>query len=243
MPFTVNMDSLPRIITAIGSLGTAAFGLVDSTKVLWGGGVNRIGFKCISKAIAPLVPRDQQPGGSPANTLRQTQILDTLKANWYNGVDLSSQKAAAKSLIKLHLNRDNAAQVANAAGVDAGMLTAVANKIANNNSLSAAEGTSLSTAENNLYARFDFIVTALLDEAYQHADRQYTNGTRAWAMFFSIILAIVAALTLNKDVWIGWPEFWKALLAGFLATPLAPVAKDLSSALATAVNAMQTIKK
>jgi len=33
------------------------------------------------------------------------------------------------------------------------------------------------------------------------------------------------------------------VLVGLLATPLAPVAKDLSSALATAVNAMQTVKK
>jgi hypothetical protein len=34
-----------------------------------------------------------------------------------------------------------------------------------------------------------------------------------------------------------------AILVGFLATPLAPIAKDLSSALATAVNTMQTLKK
>jgi hypothetical protein len=32
-------------------------------------------------------------------------------------------------------------------------------------------------------------------------------------------------------------------MAGVLATPLAPIAKDLSSALATAVNTMQQIKK
>jgi hypothetical protein len=34
-----------------------------------------------------------------------------------------------------------------------------------------------------------------------------------------------------------------ALIAGLLATPLAPIAKDISSALSTAVNTMQTIKK
>ena len=33
------------------------------------------------------------------------------------------------------------------------------------------------------------------------------------------------------------------LFAGLLATPLAPIAKDLSSALATAVNTMQLVKK
>jgi hypothetical protein len=34
-----------------------------------------------------------------------------------------------------------------------------------------------------------------------------------------------------------------AVLVGLLATPLAPIAKDISSALATAVNTMQLIKK
>jgi hypothetical protein len=36
---------------------------------------------------------------------------------------------------------------------------------------------------------------------------------------------------------------WLSLLAGLLATPLAPIAKDLSSALSTAVNTMQAIKR
>jgi hypothetical protein len=33
------------------------------------------------------------------------------------------------------------------------------------------------------------------------------------------------------------------LLVGLLATPLAPIAKDLSTALSTAVNTMQLVKK
>jgi hypothetical protein len=47
----------------------------------------------------------------------------------------------------------------------------------------------------------------------------------------------------------GTEQFWTssdcilALLVGLLATPLAPIAKDLSSALATAVNTMQLVKK
>jgi hypothetical protein len=34
-----------------------------------------------------------------------------------------------------------------------------------------------------------------------------------------------------------------AFLVGLLATPLAPIAKDISTALATAVNTMQAVKK
>ena len=37
------LQNLSQIVTAIGGLGTAAFGLVDSTKLFFGG-ANRIGF-------------------------------------------------------------------------------------------------------------------------------------------------------------------------------------------------------
>jgi len=88
------------------------------------------------------------------------------------------------------------------------------------------------------------ILTALLDETYQRADQQYTNGTRAWAVVFSIALAIVAALIINANATDGVHiAFWESFVVGLLATPLAPIAKDLSSALSTAVNTMQLVKK
>jgi hypothetical protein len=36
---------------------------------------------------------------------------------------------------------------------------------------------------------------------------------------------------------------WKAFLVGLIATPLAPVSKDLASALSASVKAMQLFKK
>ena len=39
----LGLDGLPQVITAIGALGTAAYGFVDATKV-FGGGANHIGF-------------------------------------------------------------------------------------------------------------------------------------------------------------------------------------------------------
>ncbi len=224
-------QNLPEIITAIGGLGTAAFGLVDSTKVFWGG-VNRIGFGSIAAAVTSLTP------GAPAAGLTQAKILETLKANWYNGTDLSSQKSIAKSLIKQGLNAANAADLAKVAGVDAAVLQSVAGKI--------ASGTALAQDESDVYSRFDFILTALLDQVYQHADQRYVNGTRIVASFFAVALALVGGWTLHTDTatcyW-GAHDMWIALVAGVLATPLAPIAKDLTSALSTAVNTMQAIKK
>lgn len=222
---------LPQIITAIGGLGTAAFGLVDSTKVFWGG-ANRIGFDRIVGTIKSLTP------GAPAKGLSQGRILETLRANWYNGTDVASQKSIAKSLIKQNLNAANAATIAAETGVDAGLLQSVATKI--------SSGLPLAQNETDVFSRLDFILTAMLDETYQLADQAYTNGTRLLASIFAVGLAFVGGWTLlgsDLTAYLQSNEMWLALVAGVVATPLAPIAKDLSSALATAVNTMQAIKK
>ena len=220
------ITDLPQVITAVGGLGTAAFGLVDSTKVAWGG-VNRIGFGGIRKAVVPLTPAPAA-AGAPSNALSQTKILDTLQANWFNGNDLASQKAIAKSLIKLNMSAANAGALATATGVDAAVLAAVAT--------STATGQPLTAAQQDVYGRFDLIVTALLDEAYQRSDQFYRNWTRGIAGGIAVVLALFGGWMAN----IGLPT---SLLVGVLAVPLAPIAKDLSTALATAVNTLQLIKK
>jgi len=224
--------TLMQVITAIGGLGTAAFGLVDATKA-FGGGVNHIGFSGIRSAVTPLTP-PAAAGAGPGNTLSSEKILASLQANWFNGTDLGSQKSIAKSLIKLNLNPGNAATVAAATGVDPATLTAIATNI--------SSGTPLSSAQSDVFGRFDLIVTALLDEAYQRSDQTYRNGTRFVAMVVAVLLAIAGAFIV-KGTWLSLREIFAALIVGLLATPLAPIAKDLSTALATAVNTMQLVKK
>jgi hypothetical protein len=199
--------------------------------VFWGG-VNRIGFGGIADAVKKLTP------GAAASGLTQATILDTLKANWYNGTDLTSQKAIAKSLIKVGLNPGNAPALAAATGVNAGVLGAVATCI--------STGTPLSADESDVFSRFDFTLTALLDDVYLNSDQAYTNGTRLVASIFAVILAFVGGWTLaGGDFSAYWwsKDMGMAVIAGLLATPLAPIAKDLSSALACAVNTMQALKK
>jgi hypothetical protein len=222
----ISLQGLPQVITAIGGLGTAAFGLVDASKALWGG-VNHIGFGRIEKMVESLTP------GNPTNALSQDKIIATLKANWFNGTDLASQKSIAKSLIKLNLGDTNAAALADTTGVDSSVLTVVAKSI--------KAGTALTTAQSDVYARFDLIITALLDETYQLADNVYRNSTRALAALVAIALALLGGFMVldgsNTSI-IG-----RSVLVGLLATPLAPIAKDFSTALATAVNTMQLVKK
>ena len=89
-----SLQSLPQVVTTIGGLGTAAFGLVDASKTLCGG-ANHIGFGEIKKIVTSLT------AGTPSNALSQDEIVAGLTANWFNGTDFGSQKRIAKSLIKL----------------------------------------------------------------------------------------------------------------------------------------------
>lgn len=223
--------SLPDAIVAVGGLGTAAFGLLEAIKPVIPS-INLIGFGGIRTTVTTLTP-EAAGAGAPANALPRARVLDSLRANWRNGADLGSQKAIAKTLIKLHLSAGNAAALAAAANVDAALLTETATSI--------AAGTALTQAQTDVYSRFDLIVTALLDQAYQHADQFYRNWMRGLAAGIAVLLAVAGGYAVNGG-YKSWQEFMAALLIGLLATPLAPVAKDISTALATAVNTMQMFK-
>ncbi|MGD0891522.1 MAG: hypothetical protein ABR923_08310 [Terracidiphilus sp.] len=229
------LQDLPHIIIAVGGLGTAAFGMVDAVKPL---GVNHIGFTRIANGVKALTAESRGPAGLAANSLPQRQVVASLKANWYNGTDLGSQKSIAKSLVKMGLNQSNSDNLAKATGVDPTLLKSVASKI--------ASGTKLEADESDVFARFDFSLTAVLDELYQHGDQVYRNWTRILAALFALGLALFGGWSLcnaGKTGFWGTNDMWLSLLAGLLATPLAPIAKDLSSALSTAVNTMQAIKR
>src|SRR6266850_165974 len=116
---------LPKIVLAIGALGTAAYGVVDVSKALWGG-VSRVGFGDIKKVVSQLIPAP--PARSSESALSLTSVLATLYANWLNGMALADQKSVAKALVKLNLNEDNAGQMAAATGVNADVLKAIARK-------------------------------------------------------------------------------------------------------------------
>jgi hypothetical protein len=258
---TLNELTVTNAIGAIAALGTAAFGLVDATKV-FDGGVSRCGFGKIKGVIRPFFGNNANEYAQATSPTDFGPMLNTLRANWLNGNDLNSQKAIAKSLLKLRLNADNAANYAAATGMNEGVLATIAGKI------SRAE--SLSSTEMDAFGRFDLTLTALLDEGYQRADQIYRNSCKFLAVVFSVALAVFGGYILHDSAvqsvttaagnaaataltnaatataalpyW-GSPNMWKAVVIGLLATPLAPIAKDLSSAIIAGVQAVQSVGK
>jgi hypothetical protein len=237
---TISNLNLPQIVLAIGSLGTAAYGVVDVSKAFWGGVSNR-GFGDIRKVISQFIPAE----GNSALSL--TSILATLKANWLNGMATGDQKSVAKALIKLNLNPGSAAGMAAATGVDGDVLKSIAVKLSKGASLApggaAAPANSLTPEETDAYGRFDLLLSSLLDQGYQRAEQRYRNSAKLLAVPVSVVLAVLGAWALNGAVSFCDSDFWRAIVAGFLATPLAPVAKDVASALQEATKLAQAWKK
>lgn len=227
---TVTELSITDMIMAIGGLGTASYALVDGAKAIHGGPSNH-GFGHIRRVMTRLYPEDTAKSDR-ANPLALASALDTLYASWINGTALADQKAIAKSLVKLRLNGVNAPHLAKVTGVDSEILTKVAKKM--------ASGTKLEQQESDVLGRFDLILTALLDEGYQRADQAYRNSAKMWSIVVSVALAVAG----GSVVGLAKPEDWAAaLLIGLLATPLAPLTKDLTSALQASVKAMQLLRK
>lgn len=229
-----NLD-ISSVVAAIGALGLASFALVDTTKVGAKGGVSNSGFAFIETAVKQLLPTVTLSDSS-ANSTGPRTLLDILHANWIAGMALGDQKAVAKSLIKLRLTPDAATQFAAATDVSAQVLRQVATKM--------TDGSDLLPSESNVLGRFDLALTALLDEGYQRADQKYRNSTRVYAMVVSVVIAVLGGWAVAAGAeYFFKKEMWVAFFCGLLAAPLAPISKDLASALQAGVKMAQSLKK
>jgi len=243
-----NMD-FSKVVLAIGGLGTAAYGVVDASKC-FGGGISIRGFGRIKKVVSSLLP--EPPPEDTAGALSLPSVLATLKANWVNGMSMADQKSVAMTLIRLNFTEANAERMALATGTDAAALKRAAKKmleVANppdesNSGTDQGKKRVDPQAERDAdeYSRFNLIVSAMLDQAYQRADQQYRNGAKLLAIPVAVALAYLSAWALDG----GKPsdlDSLRALIGGLLATPLAPVAKDLSTSIQAATKLAQAWKK
>ncbi|MGA3306400.1 MAG: hypothetical protein ABSC26_10395 [Stellaceae bacterium] len=226
----IDVPTITGVISAVAALGTAAFGLVDTLKTLPNGGVSNIGFGTIRKCLHPVA--------KAFDAIGEVDPWNTLHANWINGVAEAQQKSVAKSLIHLGLTSKNAPHMARALGIDPTVLSQTAASI--------ATGTALTTQQTNALGRFDTMVGAILDAGYEQADQKYRNFAKLCAALIAVLLAVVAGWLLRTGTtteYLQSPIFLEAILVGLVSTPLAPVAKDLTSSLQAAANAMNTVKK
>ena len=210
-------------IIAVGALGTAAFGLVDGSKAFRGGISNR-GFGFIRNALTPFAPALEEALGSDP----ECDWRALMRSHWISGRPKEEQKAIAVSLIQLGLTPANAAALAPAGQVSADELQKLVSSL--------QKGDELTPEQLNVLGRFKATIEARIDAAYDRADQVYRNSARLAAGVVAVLLAVAAAYVLYGVR--NYDEFGKAILLGLVAVPLAPIAKDVASALATAANAI-----
>lgn len=230
----IDVSSISSIVTAVGALGTSSFGLVDATKV-FGGGVSLAGLGDIDKALKPLFGGPAANRSDTSTPTAYGSIYSNLKANWINGVGLEEQKANAKILVKLSLNANTAAALAKVTGVSPDVLTELA--------VALNLGAVLTKEETDVLNKFETALNTILDQAFQRADQRYRNSAKFLSGAFSVIIAVIgggifSSGTLDlgpfqgaQTAYFNTGNFWLAVMAGLLATPLAPMVKDITSAL------------
>jgi len=209
---------LAAILGAIGALGAAASGLVDTTK-LFARGISHVGLKTIREQIEPF--------SALLETIPENAAFDTICGLWINGAAIGDQKAKVKALIKLGLRPATVDALARATGLEPAALNPLAQKI--------ATGTDLTPAEVNIYGHLDAILSAVIDAAYEKADQHYRNAAKLLAAAIAVVLALVGGYAVSTPF--DTKHVLLAVLVGLVATPLAPVTKDLTTALSVAVQA------
>jgi hypothetical protein len=219
-------ETLQLVISAIGAiaaLGLAAMSLVDSSKAFWGGIAN-VGFGHIERACLPF-----------RTVLRRATGEDDwrmlLRAQWRNGRNKDDQKAVVRSLVRLGITEGEVRELAAIANVDPARLAKVSQRLQN--------GDEISDVELRILGRIDAVIGMRIDAAFERADQQYRNVARACAGLVAIMLAIGVAL-LDPDL--TREGLLYALVAGVLAVPIAPIAKDLVSALGASMQAVKAAR-
>jgi len=123
--------------------------------------------------------------------------------------------------------------MAAAVGVNADHLTLAAQYVQNDEAVTEQDMRVLGT--------YDVMVSAVLDFGYERADQFYRNTTKVAAAGCAIVLAVVARWlmdgTFNRD------SLLMAVIVGVIATPLAPMAKDLATSITAAAKAVGALKR
>lgn len=207
------MENLGTIILATGALGTAAFGIVEALK--WTR-LGEAGFRAILKILGPITELLRTAYGPDFQNLLRAQ---------YRG-DQRDLTRVIRQGVRVGLTVANANQAARFLGmIDGERLTEAARQL--------EAGRELPAELRNVLGRFELAVDTRIDAALTLAKSRYAGATRVTASIFALLIAVTVGMFLGKDY------IFQAILVGIAAVPLAPVAKDLMSALQSASKAIR----
>lgn len=213
-----NLDQLGELILAAGGLGIAAFGIVEGLK--W----SRLGVAGFARGMRLL--------GHLTDALAVAyggDWAELLKAQYRQGRVSGELPRTVRQGVRAGLRGDNAEAIGDQLGLPApAALGEVADKL--------ARGKKLTDDETNLLGRFELAADARIDAAMGLADSRYVVAQRLAAAAVAFLIALTAVVFLEP----GTPRSWGlAVLVGLSAVPLAPISKDVVSALQAAQQALR----
>lgn len=217
--FDLQID-LVDFVVAAGALGTAAMGIVEGFKSIR---ITPFGF---SKLRENITWSNKALGNAYGD-----QVDELLKSLYRLGRSGGELPRILRQGVRIGLDKDNAKYLADSIlGSSGDELEKIAVK--------NAAGKDLSAEEKNILGRFEVALDARIDAALALAERVYINSIRFAAFFVAIVLALVTAAFLDPTP----DNFFTALVAGIVAVPLAPIAKDVAKAIQSATSAIGSRK-
>lgn len=240
---------LGTVTLATGGLGAAAYGVVDGLKLIpW---IDLAGFERLfgsrSTNGGRRWPMVQRAGLDPLLPTLQTaygaDAVELLKAQYRSGRSKGDLPKTLRQGVRIGfgvLSQEEITRAARALGVDeqAAQQAAAALITARNQRPPAAgeippnAPTSVSGEERSALARLETAIDARIDAALVLAEVQYVTQTKVLATIVALAIAFGVGSFLEAKPLVS-------LIIGLAAVPLAPVAKDLATALQEAVRALK----
>lgn len=213
------LNHIGSVILAVGALGTASFGIVEGLK--WTP-IGTLGFNQIWKFLdEPIMNALEVAYGKDFRTL--------LKEQYRSGRTKGELLTSIRQGVRIGLTPDTAGKLASrVCVVESGHLVAVAEDL--------SSGKELVQEKRSILGRYELAVDALITASLARANAKYVGGVRVLASAISILIALAVGKWLYGD---AENNLLISLFVGVAAVPVAPIAKDLSTAVRSVGDAMK----
>ena len=251
--FSMQWDQFGAGVAAVGSLGIAAFGVTEALgkafaftyrfgrgPTLHHWGLPYVGLGAVRKMAYPLRRALECAYGSEFAEIIAAQYRanrssgsapDTIRQGVRLGLPFLSLSAAT-DLIASVWHMSPALSQALARALQAPMMASPP--------VDGAAGATAAISDQDagaLAGRFASALDARIEAAFQLADERYETVAKTLAGLAALVLAATFKIGL-QHVDLSWPL---VIAIGLVAVPLAPVAKDLSTSLQSALTAFKSI--
>ncbi|MBI3776430.1 MAG: hypothetical protein HY273_12950 [Gammaproteobacteria bacterium] len=248
-------ESLGTIALAIGALGAASYGIVDGLKLIsW---IDLSGFeRLFSQRIFPrsgtaggrIWPTKHKAGLDPLfpalKVAYGADVMAVLRTQYRNGRAKGDLPRTLRQGIRIGfsmMTRDEIMRTTLGLGIAEETTRLVADALEHARKLrppatgemrAVTPVPAMGDEERAALARLETTIDARIDAALLLADNQYVTQAKVWATLVALAIAFGVGLELQR-------EWYECFLVGITAVPLAPVAKDLATALQEAVKAFR----